>query len=78
LKGALSFIEKEALSVSVITCSMAFRRDANRCNHKRNVHEIAVEFTSHKGNNESIPKSKKAVISNEGNSEVEEMNATEI
>ena len=50
---------------------MTFRREANL----RNV--IAVEFTGHKGNNESIPKSKKAVISNEGSSEVEEMNSTE-
>ena len=56
---------------------MTFRREANRRNHKRNVHEIAVEFTGQKGNNESIAKSKKAVISNEGSSEVEEMNATE-
>ena len=59
------------------TCSMTFKREANLRNHKRNVHEIVVDFKGQKGNNKSKPKSKKAVISNEVSSEVEEMNATE-
>ena len=76
----MSFNLKEALSEIVCgcdTCSMTFKREANLRNHKRNVHEIVVDFKGQKGNNKSKPKSKKAVISNEVSSEVEEMNATE-
>ena len=54
---------------------MTFKREANLRNHKRNVHEIVVDFKGQKGNNKI--KSKGAVISNEVSSEVEEMNATE-
>ena len=54
---------------------MTFKREANLRNHKRNVHEIVVDFKGQKGNNKI--KSKKAVISNEVSSEVEKMNATE-
>ena len=48
---------------------MTFKREANLRNHKRNFHEIVVDFKGQKGNNKSKPKSKKAVISNEVSTE---------